>query len=823
MHVPSRRPEALSQHGLAASLWGVVRNDTAGESGGPHAPGSFRRADEGLTPSRFVPPPAEARILLVDDTPANLLALEVVLEPLGQPLVKARSGEEALQLLASQTFALIVLDVMMPGLDGFQTAALIRERHPSQRIPIIFLSAINREDSDFTRGYAHGAVDYLVKPFNPEILRSKVSVFVELFLQREEIRRQAMLLVEHERREQQHERERSQLAAQQAERDRLHALLMQAPAPICIFRGPNHVFELANPLYCQLIGKKNIVGKALEEVLPEVRGQVFPELLDGVLRSGEPAHGTEVLCKLDLHGNGTLDDMFLNFVYAPMRGAGGNVEGIIAFAFDVTTQVLARNLAQQSEARFRALFDSAMDGVVVADDDGRYLAANPAALALFGLTREQLVTRRVHEIGWVKDVAEPENAWERFRNEGQQRGQFVLTRPDGEVRTLEYSATAEFVRGQHLSVLRDVTEQASVHEATRRAEQRFRSLVAATSQIVWTTNAAGRKVEDSPSWRAFTGQTAQEWLDAGTQSSAVHPDDRQRTRLAWSEAVANKSFYEVEYRLRRADGEYRAVVARGIPVLNDDGTMREWVGTITDIEDKKRVDAELEANMVLREQLLAIVGHDLQNPLAAILFDSQKMLKRDGLNATESRSAARIANSAGRMSRMITQLLDLSRARMGGGIPVDLQLANLSRVCRQVIEELEVAHPTRRIVYEETTELTARIDPDRIAEVVSNLTGNALQHGGTSTVTVRLREVGPVATLEVHNLGEAIPADVLPHVFDPFRRGKRETKSTSLGLGLYIAHQIMAAHGGALTVTSTPEDGTRFTAKLPLRDADTEL
>jgi PAS domain S-box-containing protein len=824
MHAPSRRLDALSARArvLGASPWGAAENDTAGESKGAQAPGSSRHADDGPIASRGLPPPAEARILLVDDTPANLLALEVVLEPLGQPLVKARSGEEALRLLASQTFALIVLDVMMPGLDGFQTAALIRDRHPSQRIPIIFLSAINREDSDFTRGYAHGAVDYLVKPFSPEILRSKVSVFVELFLQREEIRRQALLLVEHERREQQHERERSKQAERQAERDRLHALLMQAPAPICILRGPKHVFELANPLYCQVIGKKNIIGKTIEEALPEVRGQMFVELLDGVLRTGEPVHGTELLCKLDLRGNGTLDDVFFNFVYAPMRDAGGQVEGIIAFAFDVTTQVLARNQAQQSEARFRALFDGAMDGVVVADDAGRYLDANPAALALFGVTREVLVTRYVHEVGWVKDEAEPEAAWERFRDERQQRGQFLLTRPDGEVRTLEYSATAEFVQGQHLSVLRDVTEQASVHEATRRAEQRFRSLVAATSQIVWTTNAAGQQVEDSPSWRAFTGQTEQEWLDAGIQSSAIHAEDRQRSRLAWLDAVTNKSSYDVEYRLRRHDGEHRAILARGIPVVNDDGTIREWVGTITDIEDKKRVEAELEANMILREQLLAIVSHDLQNPLAAILLDAQKMLKRDGLTVVESKRAARIVSSAGRMSRMITELLDLSRARMGGGIPVDLQTASLSRVCRHVIEEMEAAHPQRRIVYEEKAEITARIDSDRIAEVVSNLVGNALQHGGGSTVTVRLHEVGPEAVLEVHNLGEPIRADVLPHVFDPFRRGKRETKSSSLGLGLYIAQQIVAAHGGTLTVTSTAEDGTRFTAKLSLRGANVE-
>ncbi len=474
---------------------------------------------------------------------------------------------------------------------------------------------------------------------------------------------------------------------------------------------------------------------------------------------------------------------------------------------------------QQSEARFCALFDSAMDGVVVADDTGRYLDANPAALALFGLPREQLLSRRVHEVGWVKDEPDVGRAWERFRDKGQQRGQFSLVRPDDEVRTLEYSATAEFVQGQHLSVLRDVTEQASVHEATRRAEQRFRSLVEATSQIVWTTNAEGRQVEDSPSWRAFTGQTLEEWLQVGSQTSAIHPDDRHAARRAWSEAVATKTRYDIEYRLRRADGEYRCVVVRGIPVLNDDGTICEWVGTITDIEDKKRAEAEIEAGLMLREQLLAIVGHDLQNPLAAILFDSQRILKRDGITPAEGRSAARIASSAGRMSRMIAQLLDLSRARMGGGIPLDLQTASLSDVCRRVIEELEVANPQRVILYEEAAELAARIDPDRIAEVVSNLVGNAIQHGGKSPVTVRLVEVERHAALEVHNQGEPIPEEILPHLFDPFRRGKREAKASSLGLGLYIAQQIVAAHEGTLTVTSTVEDGTRFTARLPLLGA----
>jgi signal transduction histidine kinase len=126
-------------------------------------------------------PPAEpVRILLVDDQPDNLLSAEAVLESLGEEIVKAESGREALRQLLEHDFAVIVLDVMMPDMDGFETAALIRERERSRHTPIIFLTALGRSDEHIRRGYTVGAADYLTKPFVAEILRTKVSVFVEL-------------------------------------------------------------------------------------------------------------------------------------------------------------------------------------------------------------------------------------------------------------------------------------------------------------------------------------------------------------------------------------------------------------------------------------------------------------------------------------------------------------------------------------------------------------------------------------------------------------------------------------------------------------------
>src|SRR6266699_3500205 len=131
------------------------------------------------------------KILLVDDRADNLLALEAILEPLGQLLVRAHSGEEALKCVLQHDFAVILLDVQMPEMNGFDVAQIIKSREKSRYIPIIFLSAINKEDSYVFKGYSMGAVDYVFKPFNPDVLRSKVAVFVDLFVKQRELQRHA--------------------------------------------------------------------------------------------------------------------------------------------------------------------------------------------------------------------------------------------------------------------------------------------------------------------------------------------------------------------------------------------------------------------------------------------------------------------------------------------------------------------------------------------------------------------------------------------------------------------------------------------------------
>lgn len=159
-------------------------------------------------------------ILLVDDRPENLLALEAILEPLNQRLVRAESGEKALRAVLKDDFAVILLDVQMPGMNGFEVAEIIKSRERSRFIPIVFLSAISKEDEYVFRGYQMGAVDYVFKPFNPDVLRSKVAVFVDLFLKQREIESQGEELRRSQRRqlELEHRTELLEIEAKSAQR-----------------------------------------------------------------------------------------------------------------------------------------------------------------------------------------------------------------------------------------------------------------------------------------------------------------------------------------------------------------------------------------------------------------------------------------------------------------------------------------------------------------------------------------------------------------------------------------------------------------------------
>jgi signal transduction histidine kinase len=219
----------------------------------------------------------------------------------------------------------------------------------------------------------------------------------------------------------------------------------------------------------------------------------------------------------------------------------------------------------------------------------------------------------------------------------------------------------------------------------------------------------------------------------------------------------------------------------------------------------------------LRELFIGVLAHDLSNPLSAIVSTADVMLRRGTLPEIEYKATARISSTASRALRMIDQLLDFTRSRLGGGLPVHRVTTDLARICRTTIDELESKHPDRVLVFEANGACIGDWDPDRLAQLVGNLVANAIQHGEPGApVRVRLRGEGENVIVHVANQGNPIPPELLPTIFEAFRRRTGDNPSRGLGLGLFIARQIVEAHGGSIDVESVAAARTTtVTVRLP--------
>jgi signal transduction histidine kinase/DNA-binding response OmpR family regulator len=335
---------------------------------------------------------SDARILLADD---NADMREYVTRLLSQrwSVRAVADGMAALDAVRSDPPDLVLTDVMMPGLDGFALLRALRADPRVSQVPIILLSARAGEEARL-EGLEAGADDYLVKPFSARELVARVGAHLELARVRAEAA----------------ERERHAQAETEAERRRLYNLFMQAPAAIAVLRGPEHRFELANARYLELVGRREYLGRTIREVLSEVDEEDYFRLLDEAHRTGEPFVGIERPFYLDRKGEGKREEVFLTFVNQPSRDAGGTVDGMMVFAYDVTPQVHARREIEQMSI-LRA-------GLLVREQNARAEAeaANRAKDEFLSMLSHELRTPLTTILGFTTLLRRGEATGERLRS-----------------------------------------------------------------------------------------------------------------------------------------------------------------------------------------------------------------------------------------------------------------------------------------------------------------------------------------------------------------------------------------------------------------------
>jgi signal transduction histidine kinase len=275
--------------------------------------------------------------------------------------------------------------------------------------------------------------------------------------------------------------------------------------------------------------------------------------------------------------------------------------------------------------------------------------------------------------------------------------------------------------------------------------------------------------------------------------------------------------------------EYRALRASVIRLW----TKNQGQLTAAEVEDLTRfneaIDQALAESIVRytqdldnsKEMFLAILGHDLRTPLGAVIMSSQFMLETGDLKEPHLELTSRIARAGLRMNQMVGALLDFTRSRLGGGIPIERASMNMGKAVHDVVGEICAVYPSRKVEIDARGSLDGNWDCARVSQVLTNLIGNALEHGAADTsVTVDVHGDTDQVTVQIHNRGAAIPPEQLRGLFNPMKKSESGAvggngPTGNLGLGLYIAERIVHAHKGEIVVESSEEDGTRFTVHLP--------
>jgi PAS domain S-box-containing protein len=517
------------------------------------------------------------------------------------------------------------------------------------------------------------------------------------------------------------------------------------------------------------------------------------------------------------------------------RDAEGGAVRAVGSMQDVTR----RRQSEEATTLLAAIVASSADAIIGKTLDGIVTSWNAAAERMFGYSESEMVGQSIMML-----IPEALQEAERTLLERIRGGERVVSddaqrmRKDGTMIDVTLSVSpirdpSGVVVGA-ASIKREITERKRAQEELARREERYRALVTATTSVVWTSDPDGRFVDPQPSWEEYTGQSWDDHRGPGWVE-ALHPDDRAAVQVAWARARGRGSVFRAEGRVWcRARGEYRHFVARGAPVAGADGSVREWIGTLTDVEDRWTVEERLRhaERMESVGRLAGGIAHEANNQMTVVLGAAGFLLRR-ARDDEDREDLEHIRRAAERTAAITQQLLAFSRRQV-----LQPQLVNLNAIVTTI-------EPIMRRALGESCRVEVQLapdlgpvtaDPGQLDQVLLNLTFNArdaMPEGGVLTIetaNVVLDDAsagprpadavppGPYARLTVSDTGEGMDQATLRHLFEPFFTTKAVGQGT--GLGLSTVYGIVKQSGGLVNVHSELGRGTAFEIFLPLADAE---
>ena len=644
------------------------------------------------SPPESASTPIPVQILVVDDHAENRTALRAILSSPDYRIVEVGSGAEALLRLLEEDFAVLLIDVVMPDMSGFELAAAIKERERTAAIPIVFLTAEAIDVDLAFKGYRVGAVDYLMKPLVPEMIRAKVAVFAQLFRQKTRNEQQAALLLEAERKENEFRLIELRLA-----NERRYRTLAQAVPHIVWTARPDGAVDYFNQRWFEYTGLsvEQAAGSWLGIIHADDSARCRNEW-ENAMRSGEMF---ETLCRLRRASDGAFRWHLCRAV--PERSTTGQVLSWIGTFTDIEDQ----KRVQAILAEFKGTLDAEPDAVIIFEPrNWRILYVNRGASVLLGYSSDEVLRMAPADFMAEDGIA--------FRE-----------------------------------ALKPLLEASQPHVLI---ETKFR------------------------------------------RSPPALPID-------------------VSVQLIRIDSDRIVSIARDI-------TERKRTQLERELLYREAVDA-----IRARDEFLSVASHELRTPLSALQLQIQALLQppRRGPQAVLSPEQIRVKlqvayRQVERMTRLIGELMDVSRIT-AGRLRLELEEIDLSAVVRDVVGRLgeEATRARSHIEISAVTPVVGMWDRVRVEQVVANLLTNGFKFGGGKPIEITVEERGSIGRLVVvdHGIGIA-PGDV-ERIFQRYEQAISSRAFGGLGLGLYIARQIIEAHGGTIRVESQPGSGSTFTIDLP--------